>query len=178
MGAKAFRILACALPLIAAGCGKSEPPAPSPSASAEAVSPSRSLCDYDRAVQEDVKGISKADGRSICLTMGAALGHEPSAKTLTMVEKFLFGLRATHAYAETPETFTRQLMTIIAARGQLENESAQIATMNIVAKCYNGSMGRVSIRDIAANLTAAGDAAKGISDDGMFSLCAMIQESK
>lgn len=143
-----------------------------PTAVASAIS---SICDYDRALQDGVTGISKRDAESMCRAMSAKLGHAPSPQLLATMQKFLFGIRANFDFQDSAADFAEQAMGVIEGRRQLDSEdSAMIHTLNVTAKCFSGSQGRVTPRAIAAALRTAGDMAETLSDEGMHSMCAMI----
>jgi hypothetical protein len=70
-------------------------------------------------------------------------------------------------------------MNIVEARGQTDKDDAMYDTFNVVFKIYNGSTGHVTPRDVSMALRAiAPEQAQKISDDGLYSLSAVIQEEK
>lgn len=157
--------------VLLAGCAKEESPK-SPVAVAVATT---SICDYDSALQDGVTGISKQDAESICRAISAKLGRDPSPKLLATMQKFLFGIRANFGFPDSAADFAEQAMGVIEGRRQLSSdEPTMIHTLNVTAKCFSGSQGRVTLRAIAAALRAAGEMAETLSDDGMYSMCAMI----
>lgn len=165
-----------ALISLGAGCNKTETP-PLPISVANNATPlPTNICDYENALQEGVSGISKQDAQTICRAMQVELDRTPSPKLLATMQKFLFGLRANFALKDTAEDFTQQTLGVVKARQQINDDDAKIInTLNVVARCYSGSDGRVTPRAIGAALRAAGDAANSLSDDGIYSLCTMIE---
>lgn len=154
-----------------AGCNKDE----TQQHATPVATTAKSICDYDEALQEGVKGISKQDAESICRTMSAKLGRDPSPRLLATMQRFLFGIRANFGFNDSAANFTEQMMEIIEGRRQLGSEEpAMIQTLNVAAKCFSGSQGRVTPKAIAAAIRAAGNRADTLSDDGMYSMCAMI----
>lgn len=154
-----------------AGCGKEE----SPNAPAAVASAAASICSYDRALQNGVTGISNQDAESMCRAMSAKLGRDPSPKLLATMQKFLFGIRANFGFPDSAADFAEQAMGVIEGRRQLNGtDPDMIQTLNLTAKCFSASQGRVTPRAIAATLRSSGDMAGTLSDDGMFSMCAMI----
>lgn len=163
--------------LLLAGCGKEV------ATEVRGVSPSEvvstSICEHKNALQEGVTGISSQDAEFVCRAMNAKLGRAPSPQLLATMQKFLFGLRANYGMRDSAKEFTEQAMAIVEARRQLERADADIIqTLNVAAKCYSGSDGRVSLVDIASALHASGDAAATMSEDGIYSMCATIEVMK
>ena len=163
--------------LLLAGCGKEVATEVRGVSASEVVS--TSICEHKNALQEGVTGISSQDAEFVCRAMNAKLGREPSPQLLATMQKFLFGLRANYGMRDSAKDFTEQAMAIVEARRQLERADADIIqTLNVAAKCYSGSDGRVSLVDIASALHASGDAAATISEDGIYSMCATIKVMK
>ncbi len=137
-----------------------------------------SICDPENAVQPNIKGISKDDGAAICRTMQASLGRPPSPKLLATMEKMTFGLLA-YGYKGAAKELSYQVMNIIEARKQLDaGDEVMIGTMNVITKCFTGSDGHVTPRELNINLRASGPMAETMSDDGIYGLAAIIQEEK
>jgi hypothetical protein len=170
---------ALAFAVLSVGCSKTEtpkPPVAAATATPAATPASADICGYEEALQEGVTGISKQDAQTVCRTMRAELGRDPSPKLLGTMQKFLFGMRANFAVKDSPDHFASEVLGVVKARQQIDAEDAKILdTFNVVAKCYSGSQGRVTPRAIGTALHAAGDAGKSMSDDGIYTLCAMIE---
>ncbi len=163
-------------------CDSSNKSADSASASASAeaapaIPDSAALtCSEDEMVKLEPKGVSWATAAKMCQVVANSLGHAPSAKIFRDV------LTANRAFSTLdvkvePEDLTYQLMNIAEARG-ISNDADFYHVFDVTFRCSSGTSGHVTPKDLLINLRAAKDVAKTMSDDGVFTMCAMIQQSK
>lgn len=144
---------------------------PSQSSTTQLVS-----CEFEQMKTLELKGVSWEEAGHVCEVVSASLGRPPTVGLLTNMAKAVFVFQA-NGLKDEPKDISYQLMNITEARGNT-TEDAINKTTDVVFKCFGGSQGHVTPRDININLRAAGPLAKTMSDDGIFGMCALIQEDK
>lgn len=87
-------------------------------------------------------------------------------------------MRVAHEDKESPKDIAYQMMNIVEARGQEEDDKAIYDTFNTVAQIFNGTEGHVTPKDLNIFLRSAGPIAKTLSDDGLISMATVIWEDK
>ena len=136
-------------------------------------------CERGPSVPPSIEGVSQQEGAAMCRTMSKFLGHAPSQKLLGTMEKMLFGFRGAYGFNEPAKDFAYQVMGVIEARRQVEaSDGVMINTMDVITRCYSGSDGHVTPRDLNIELRAAGEMGASMSDDGVYGLAVLIQENK
>ena len=136
------------------------------------------ICDYNKMEEQGIEHMSVEDAANVCETMTASLGHQPSIDLLQEMINTMFAFKI-KGLNDGPKDITYQVMNIIESRNLLNSDDATIKnTMNVIFKCYNGSQGHVTPKDISIALRAMPDKSKTISDDSIYFLSAVIQEDK
>ena len=116
---------------------------------------------------------SWADSATICTLMERTLGRRPSIASLRMLIKVLI-LMESNGSKDGFKTNAYQIMNIVEARGQQDNESATASTFETVHKIYSGMQGRVSPMELNVILRSMGPRATGLSDDGLINIAALL----
>jgi hypothetical protein len=135
-------------------------------------------CEWNQMDALGVDTISHTDAVTVCQTIQNATGHVPS---LRIAKELTAAMSAMQLKGDKTPIGDQayQYMNIVEARGQTDSDDAMYDTFNVVFKIYNGSSGHVAPRDVNMALRAmAPEQARKISDDGMYSLGALIQEAK
>ncbi len=70
-----------------------------------------------------------------------------------------------------------QLMNAVEARG-IDDPQRVIDTMEVVVKIFNGTQGHVTPRDLNVMLRSAGLLSHTLSDDGIYSMSALLWDEK
>jgi hypothetical protein len=71
-----------------------------------------------------------------------------------------------------------QFMRVVEERGQLEDDPAMLDTFDIIFKVFHGTEKRVTPKDMNKLLSGIGAGASKLSDDGVFSLAALLDTEK
>lgn len=135
-------------------------------------------CDWNQMEVLDINGLSHTDAVTVCQTIQNSIGHVPSIRVAHELGTAIAVMQVKGDKTPVGDE-AYQYMNIVEARGQSDNEDAMADTFNAVFKIYNGTMGHVTPRDVNVVLRAMAPAqAQKISDDGLYSLSALIQEEK
>jgi hypothetical protein len=135
-------------------------------------------CDADEMDVLGVDTISHEDAATVCQTIQNSIGHVPSVRIAKELATALSAMQMKGDRTSVGDQ-AYQYMNIVEARGQTDKDDAMYDTFNVVFKIYNGSTGHVTPRDVSMALRAiAPEQAQKISDDGLYSLSAVIQEEK
>jgi len=135
-------------------------------------------CDADQMDVLAVDTLSHEDAATVCKTIQNSIGHVPSIRIAKELVLAMSGMEMKGDKTPVGDE-AYQYMNIVEARGQTADDAKMYDTFNVVFKIYNGTMGHVIPRDINVALRAmAPGQAQQMSDDGLYSLGAIIQEQK
>ena len=124
-----------------------------------------------------VNWLSWDDEAAVCKTMRSSMGRFPTVRLARAMCKAIAGMQL-NGNKDKPKDIAYQMMNIIEARGQEKNGKAIYSTFETVMKIFIGSEGHVTPKDLNIFLRSAGPMAKTLSDDGLMSMAALIQEDK
>lgn len=138
---------------------------------------SSASCDYNKMDAQGIKHLSWGDAEMVCRTMAASLGRQPTIALLDTMSKLLFVLRVAGLKDEYKDV-AYQVMNIVEARNQVNDNGAIDNTMNVIVKIFNGSQGHVTPKDMNIAIRHFGKKAEKFTDERMYFIAAVIQEAK
>jgi hypothetical protein len=126
------------------------------------------------AAMEGITVVSWSEGSKICQTTTGSLGHPI---TVGIFRSFL-KIATVIKYKDGGELdkIAYQLAEIVEARGIAEPKR-MLDTLDIAMKCFNGSHGRVTPKDLNVALRQSGQA-RTLTDDDLYTLAAVISVRK
>jgi hypothetical protein len=135
-------------------------------------------CAADQMDLLGVDSLSHADSATVCQTLQDSIGHVPSIRIAKGLSLAIAGMRMKGDKTPVADQ-AYQYTNIAEARGKTDSDDAIYNTFNVVFKIYGGSAGHVTPRDINVALRGMAPAqAQAMTDDGMYTLGAIIQEAK
>jgi hypothetical protein len=134
-------------------------------------------CDWKKMEEQGIEKIAWTDAAAVCQTMAASLSRQPTIGLLDDMTKMLYVMRVSGSKEEYKD-LAFQTMNIVESRDQTGDTKAIEGTLNVVMKIYNGSQGHVAPRDLSVALRRMGPQAVALSDEGMFTIGAVIFEQK
>jgi hypothetical protein len=134
-------------------------------------------CEPEAMAKLNILLLSWDEEASICKIIRNSIGRSPSVRLSRALCKAIIGMQL-NGNKDKPKDIAYQLMNIIEARGQEKNDKSIYSTFETVMKIFIGSEGDVTPKDLNINLRSAGPIAKTLSDDGLMSMAALIQEDK
>ena len=132
-------------------------------------------CDLGDMPKVHVEVFSWKETSTYCDMARRSLGHVPELSSFRTL------LRASYLISRrgggTPKEVVADFLAIVEARGV--SDVAQVAsTYDTAFRIYVGTHGEVALRDLLAFLRSAGPAARTLSDEGLITSAATIQEMK
>jgi hypothetical protein len=134
-------------------------------------------CDWQDMEKQRLNILSWTDEADVCTTMQSSLGRFPSVALARELSKAIFVMQAS-GDTGAPKDIAYQMMNIVEARDQVENDKAIASTFETVTKIFNGTQGHVTPKDLNVNLRSSGPMAKTMSDDGLIGFATIIWEDK
>jgi hypothetical protein len=121
--------------------------------------------------------LSFSDEAAVCKAMRSSLGRFPSVALARTLCKCIVVMQVTGS-REKAKDIAYQMMNIVEARGQENDDKAIHRTFDTVTQIFNGSDGHVTPKDVNVCLRSAGGLAKTLSDDGLITMATLIWEQK
>lgn len=134
-------------------------------------------CNWSDMEKQRIDILSWVDEGYVCSTLQSAIGHPPTIALTRKLSKVIFVMRAGGIQGSVKDV-AYQIMNIVEARGQENNNQEIDGTLETVLKIFNGTQGHVTPSDINLTLRSSGDLAKTISDDGVINMAVLIWEEK
>jgi hypothetical protein len=163
--------------ILLSGCGKSSEEKAAEQRVLDADPTVVSACTFDDLYPVRISLLSVGETATVCDKMARAMGHNPSVKQLRQLAKTVALLNVQGRTDDIGGT-AYQFMRIVEERGQLKNDEAMRATIEVVFKIANGTDGRVMPKDLDVFLTSLGKGAKTMSDEGLMRSAAFLSVSK
>lgn len=134
-------------------------------------------CDWNSMDDQGLNRLAQIDEADICSAMHSALGRMPSVALARKLSKVVFVFQVAGSQDSAKE-ISYQMMNIVEARGQLQNDTAIAESMETMTKIFNGTQGHVTLKDMNIALRGGGLNAHTIDENGLFTAATMIWEAK
>ncbi|MRW86375.1 hypothetical protein GJ698_20075 [Pseudoduganella sp. FT26W] len=163
--------------ILLSGCGKSSEKEAAEQRVLDADPTVVSACTFDALYPVHISMLDVEETSAVCEKMARAMGHNPSVKQLRHLARAV-GLLSVQGRTKDVVGTAYQFMRVVEVRGQLKNEQAMYATIELVFKIANGTDGRVMPKDLNVFLTSLGKGAKTMSDQGLINSASMLSIMK
>lgn len=134
-------------------------------------------CNWENMEKQRINLLSYVDEADVCNTIQSTLGNPPSVALTRRLSKAIFIMQV-NGSKDTAKEVAYQIMSVVEARGQTQNEKAIEGSIETVFKIFNGTQGHVTPKDVNVFLRNAGPMAKTLNDDGLIGMAAIIWEEK
>jgi hypothetical protein len=135
-------------------------------------------CSIETMKSVDVPMLTREDMAAACASLRRSVHYTPTIANLQTFSKALVAFQYIGTNLETKEV-AYQLANFIEARAATqEDPNALHPALDAAFRIYEGSEKRVTPKDLVVFLRSGGASTRKLSDDGLFSMAALMWESK